>query len=70
MNEEQEFTGVLPRRFRKWSYGILASVGLVVVFYGWLGPDEVELWKQLVLTVFTGSNGVAAFNTRGEVTVN
>lgn len=66
--EPEEFTGILPRRFRRWAFGVLGAAGLVVGFYSLADPEEIAVWAGLIGLVLGLGSGVASFNTRGTVT--
>jgi len=66
-NHGEEFTGILPRRFRKWSYGVMAAVAIVGVFHGVVTEEQVGLYIAALTAVF--GFPVASINTRGDTTV-
>lgn len=67
---EQEFDGVLPRRFRRWAFGVLGAAGLVAGFYSFIDPQEIAVWGGLIMMVLGLGSSVASYNTRGQVTRN
>lgn len=68
MASHEEYTGILPRRFRKWSYGVLATIAAVGVFHGWVTGEEVSLYIAAATAIL--GLPVASVNTRGGSTVD
>lgn len=64
----EEFDGILPRRFRRWGFGVLSAASLVAGFYSFADPQEIAVWGGLLMMVLGLSSGVASWNTRGDVT--
>jgi len=51
-------------KVRAYIYGLATPVGALLVYYGVLSTEEVQLWAALVGTaLLTGVGGLAAVNT-------
>ena len=67
MTSHDEFTGILPRRFRKWTYAVLAAVALVGLSHGVVTEEQIGLYIG-ALTAILGFP-IASVNTRGDKTI-
>lgn len=42
----------IPQKYRAYAYRVLASAGVLAVFYGLLSSEELALWTGAVGTIF------------------
>lgn len=64
MTSEKQYTGVVPIRFRAWTYRVLTAGAAVAVYYDVVPQDGVDVWATLAHVVLGTGTGLASLYTR------